>query len=223
MAADAVPPLVALLSSQQPAVQKQAAGTLRTLAAGTQLNNNTVIAAGAVPPLVSLLSSQQPTVQKQAAATLRTLAAGNQWSKDAVIAAGAVQPLVVLLSSQQPAVRKQAVGALRKLADGSRHNRSVVISAAGRHALHIQVSLSLVCTRHQHRSCVGALQHSGLLSKVHYIRPEACCGHQCILTLVLSAPCSFTLHLIIHVCLAGWRQVRSSDEQESGRFGLQHK
>ena len=53
IALGAVPPLVALLSSQQPAVQEQAAGVLRKLAWSNQQNMGFVIAAGALPPLVA--------------------------------------------------------------------------------------------------------------------------------------------------------------------------
>ena len=74
IAAGAVPLLVALLRSDEPAVQEQAAGAL----GGLHHSKDTIIAAGAVPLLVALLSSEQPDVQATALRTLRNIR-GNRW------------------------------------------------------------------------------------------------------------------------------------------------
>ncbi|KAL3157946.1 hypothetical protein ABBQ32_012348 [Trebouxia sp. C0010 RCD-2024] len=114
-ATGAVPLLFALLRSDQPAAQYQAAtgcsdvlicaniavlqlrtaaSALRTLADSSKKLEDAIIVAGAVPLLVALLRSEQPTVQEQAAAALRRLAFGSQQTKDAVLAAGALPWLV---------------------------------------------------------------------------------------------------------------------------------
>ena len=66
-------PLVALLRSEQAAVQKAAASVLQSLASGCQEDRNVIIAAGAVSQLNALLRSDQPAVQEVATRTLRTL------------------------------------------------------------------------------------------------------------------------------------------------------
>ena len=78
IAAGAVPPLVALLRSELPAVQRPAAGALWNLAVGSQHSKEAIIAAGAVPPLVALLRSDQSVVRREAAGALQNLAANFQ-------------------------------------------------------------------------------------------------------------------------------------------------
>ena len=67
IAAGALPLLVALLRSDQPAVQEAATGCCGNLSSGSQLDENAIIAAGAVPLLVALLSSHHPALQEAAA------------------------------------------------------------------------------------------------------------------------------------------------------------
>ena len=68
-----MPPLAALLSSNQPSMQEKAAGALANLAVGSQLNEGAIIAAGTMALLVPLLRLDQPAVQEQAACALVTL------------------------------------------------------------------------------------------------------------------------------------------------------
>ena len=63
-----LPLLVALLRSDQPAVQEQAARALWALACGDQENKDVIMAACVVPQLVALLDSNHPAVQETAGA-----------------------------------------------------------------------------------------------------------------------------------------------------------
>ena len=62
IAAGAVPPLLATLTSDQPVLQGQAALALENLAAGSQPGQDVIVAAGAVPLLVAFLRSDEPAV-----------------------------------------------------------------------------------------------------------------------------------------------------------------
>lgn len=74
IAAGALRPFVALLSSDQPAVQEQAARASCSLAAGSQHTQEAIAAAGALPLLNVLLRSLQSDVQAEAAGALQNLA-----------------------------------------------------------------------------------------------------------------------------------------------------
>ena len=145
IAAGAVPLLVAMIGSDIPYtsksddclevarkvsyVQDVAAYALGNLAAGSQQNNDAVMAAGAVPVLVTMLRSHQPKAQQIAAATLARFAKGSQHSSDAVIAAGAVPLLVALLGSDQANVQTRAAHALAYVAASSQQSSDVVLAA----------------------------------------------------------------------------------------------
>ena len=108
IAAQAVLALVALLGSDQCAVQKAAAGALDTLAYDSQPSRDAIIAANALPSLVALLGSDHFGVQEEAVRALCNLAASSQQNKDAIIAAQALPALAALLRSDQSAVQEKS-------------------------------------------------------------------------------------------------------------------
>lgn len=122
------PMLVALLRSNQPAVQEPAAAALAALGVGSEQNEDAIIAACAVPLLVASLRLQQSVVQRRA----NTLCSFLEVAKDAIIAAGAVpheDQLVALLRSSQPGPQVPAANALFCLTCGSQQNKDDVIAA----------------------------------------------------------------------------------------------
>ena len=116
----------ALLGSDQPAVQEQAACALcEILQLDRSQTRMPYIAADALPLLVAVLGSDQLAVL----VALSDLAEGCQQNRDAIIAAGAVPLLVALLRSEQPAMQAVSAGVLWVLTLGPQHNQDAIIAA----------------------------------------------------------------------------------------------
>ena len=107
ISAGVVSQLVAMLSADQPDINKLAAYALGRVAV-VQQGVDAVTAAGALPLLVAMLRSFHAAVQDGAAETLYMLAAGIQLTKDDIIAAGALPVLGAMLRSDQPDVQLTA-------------------------------------------------------------------------------------------------------------------
>lgn len=99
IAASALPLLITLLRSAQPAVQRPAVCASYNLTLGSQQNKDDFIAAGVAPLLIALLRSEQPAVLKPAVHAVLNLADSSQQDTDA---ASAGPLLLALLRSKQP-------------------------------------------------------------------------------------------------------------------------
>ena len=122
--------LVAVLRSDQCAVQKAAVGALKVLAYSSQ-PKDAIIATGAVPSLVVLLGSTNHEVQQQAAGALWNLAVGNRTRMPSL----QPKPRRHVLGSTHRGVTQQAAGAWWNLAIGSQRNRDAIIAAQALPAL----------------------------------------------------------------------------------------
>ena len=102
-----MPLLVALLRSNQPAVQEAVTNALTNLAVDFHHNQKAIIAAGALPLFAALSENKQLRVQAAAADDFVRFALGSQKVRDDTHAAGAVPPMTALLHSHQPAYSPQ--------------------------------------------------------------------------------------------------------------------
>ncbi|PKA54839.1 arm repeat protein interacting with ABF2 [Apostasia shenzhenica] len=94
-----IPPLVELLESTDPKVQRAAAGALRTLAFKNDENKNQIVECSALPTLVLMLRSHDAAVHYEAVGVIGNLVHSSPNIKKEVLAAGALQPVIDLLSS----------------------------------------------------------------------------------------------------------------------------
>lgn len=122
-----VPPLISLLSSANPALQRGAAGVLSNICASHEATRRAVVESGGVAPLVALLlGGAGSDVQKFAATALQHLAISNGANRSAIVAANAIPPLIVLLDSSVPSVQGAAAAALGNLVQDSGPNKEQV-------------------------------------------------------------------------------------------------
>eukprot|EP00927_Polykrikos_kofoidii_P066552 TRINITY_DN62133_c0_g1_i1.p1 TRINITY_DN62133_c0_g1~~TRINITY_DN62133_c0_g1_i1.p1 ORF type:complete len:515 (+),score=130.36 TRINITY_DN62133_c0_g1_i1:163-1707(+) len=97
--AGAIPPLITLLRSPNPGVQKQAARALHNITGKSKENKAAVASAGAIPYLAELLKSGPVAARDQAIGVLRNLTGGIAENKASVIATGCASSLVATLRS----------------------------------------------------------------------------------------------------------------------------
>lgn len=115
-AAQAVVPLVQLLSRGRLA-KEIAAEALANLAANPgEDQRGTITAAGALGPLVDLVKGSSRLAQENAASALQNLAADHPENARNITEAGAVGPLVELLRLGTPLAQERSAGALLNLA-----------------------------------------------------------------------------------------------------------
>ena len=110
--AEAIPPLVMLLSHpMHKEATPNAAAALRSLA---MLDDNKprIADAGAIPPLVALLNDGTVRAKEEAAWALVNLAANHEANKSRIADAGAIPPLVALLKDGAAGAKETAAWAL---------------------------------------------------------------------------------------------------------------
>ncbi|CAI5516881.1 unnamed protein product [Closterium sp. Naga37s-1] len=120
-----IPPLVELLESLDPKVQRAGAGALRTLAFLSALS--LTLAEGGIPPLVELLESLDPKVQRAGAGALRTLAFKNEANKNLIVECGALPTLIFMLRSEDTGIHYEAVGVIGNLVHSSMNIKKLVL------------------------------------------------------------------------------------------------
>jgi len=96
----AIPPLVSLLHTVDPKVQRAVAGTLRTLAFKNEDNKNLIVELEALPLLIQMLRSDDSTIHYEAVGVIGNLVHSSQHIKARVLDEGALQAVIDLLSSQ---------------------------------------------------------------------------------------------------------------------------
>ena len=105
IAAGSLPLLVALVRSDQPAVQISASNTLQVLAINSQQNKRASIAAGVVPILTYMLRSGQPAAQAPAVNALWVITCNSQHNKNAITAAGRLAQVRSAAASEASSIR----------------------------------------------------------------------------------------------------------------------
>lgn len=105
---DGIVPLVYLLESVEPKVQRAVAGTLRTLAFKNEENKNLIVDLQALPLLVHMLRSEDSSIHYEAVGVIGNLVHSSQHIKVRVLDEGALQPVVDLLSSPCPDSQREA-------------------------------------------------------------------------------------------------------------------
>eukprot|EP00887_Chlorella_sp_A99_P002122 scaffold21.g2122.t1 len=103
-----IPPLVALLHSVDPKVQRAVAGSLRTLAFKNEENKNIIVELGSLPLLIQMLRSEDSTIHYEAVGVIGNLVHSSGNIKKKVLEEGALQAVINLLSSTCPDSQREA-------------------------------------------------------------------------------------------------------------------
>lgn len=103
-----IPPLVYLLRTFDPKVQRAVAGTLRTLAFKNDENKDMIVNEGALPLLIQMLYARDPSIHYEAVGVIGNLVHSSQHIKQKVLAEGALQAVINLLSSTCPDSKREA-------------------------------------------------------------------------------------------------------------------
>lgn len=105
---DGIRPLVHLLESNDPKVQRAVAGTLRTLAFKNEENKDLIVHLNSLPLLVQMLRSDDSSIHYEAVGVIGNLVHSSQHIKVKVLNEGALQPVIDLLSSPCPDSQREA-------------------------------------------------------------------------------------------------------------------
>lgn len=97
--AGGIPPLVALLDSQEKKVQRAVASTLRTLAFKNSENKNQIVECGALPKLIFMARLEDVQLHKEAIGVIGNLVHSSPHIKRRALDEGALQPVIELLKS----------------------------------------------------------------------------------------------------------------------------
>jgi hypothetical protein len=113
-----VPPLVSLLHSIDPKVQRAVAGSLRTLAFKNEDNKQIIVELGSLPLLIQMLRAEDSTIHYEAVGVIGNLVHSSPAIKRRVLEEGALQPVINLLSSPCPDSQREAALLLGQFATG---------------------------------------------------------------------------------------------------------
>ncbi|KAK3125531.1 hypothetical protein QOZ80_7BG0606170 [Eleusine coracana subsp. coracana] len=134
-ASGAIPALVPLLRSTDPAAQESAVTALLNLSL-EERNRSAITAAGAVKPLVYALRTGTAAAKQNAACALLSLS-GTEESRATIGACGAVPPLVALLSAGSTRGKKDALTTLYRLCSARRNKERAVSAGAVAPLVHL--------------------------------------------------------------------------------------
>lgn len=128
-----IPPLVWLLRTIDPKVQRAVAGTLRTLAFKNDDNKEDIVKEGALPLLIQMLHARDTSIHYEAVGVIGNLVHSSPSIKVRVLTEGALQPVINLLSSSCPDSQREAALLLGQFAtaDGDYKSKIVQRGAVG--------------------------------------------------------------------------------------------
>lgn len=126
-------PLVTLLHSVDPKVQRAVAGTLRTLAFKNEENKNLIVERGALPLLIHMLRAEDSSIHYEAVGVIGNLVHSSHHIKQRVLDEGALQAVIELLSSPCQDSQREAALLLGQFAtaDGDYKSKIVQRGAVG--------------------------------------------------------------------------------------------
>lgn len=132
--ADGIPPLLALLDSQNSKAKENAVSAITALCRNSLPNQAAIAKVGGIPKLVNVLLGFTTTTKESALIQLCTLSAaavkemvkGNKKNQDTVFSAGAIPPLVAMLGSPSAQMQANAAGALANLARNHPDNQTAI-------------------------------------------------------------------------------------------------
>lgn len=122
-----VPPLVTLLHSVDPKVQRAVAGTLRTLAFKNEENKNLIVARGALPLLIHMLRADDSSIHYEAVGVIGNLVHSSHHIKQRVLEEGALQAVIELLSSPCQDSQREAALLLGQFATAEGDYKSKIV------------------------------------------------------------------------------------------------
>ena len=128
LAANAIGPLVALLSTGTASGQESASVTLGMLASGNAETQKAIVSTGGVAPLVALLKMGSAKVQEGAATALAALDADIS-HQQSIIKAGAIPPLVAMLNGGSAAAQAFAAQTIANAAAYSAEAQRAIAKA----------------------------------------------------------------------------------------------
>mmetsp|Transcript_2401 Transcript_2401/g.6020 ORF Transcript_2401/g.6020 Transcript_2401/m.6020 type:complete len:725 (-) Transcript_2401:100-2274(-) len=103
-----IPPLVELLDSMDPKIQRAAAGALRTLAFKNEDNKKQIVESDTLPTLIQMLRSEDSGIHYEAVGVIGNLVHSSPAIKRQVLDEGALQPVIGLLSSRCTESQREA-------------------------------------------------------------------------------------------------------------------
>eukprot|EP01062_Namystynia_karyoxenos_P027159 TRINITY_DN2092_c0_g1_i1.p2 TRINITY_DN2092_c0_g1~~TRINITY_DN2092_c0_g1_i1.p2 ORF type:complete len:602 (+),score=194.94 TRINITY_DN2092_c0_g1_i1:87-1808(+) len=119
VSAGCIPPLVAMLSDQDPILQRDAAWALTNIAGGSPAECDAVVQAGAIPKFVAILATDGPA-RGHALWALGNIAGDSAAHRDRVIYAGGIQAIVHVLQHEPSEVEaRTAAWALCNICRGT--------------------------------------------------------------------------------------------------------
>ena len=184
-----IPPLVTLLHSVDPKVQRAVAGSLRTLAFKNEENKNIIVDLGSLPLLIQMLRSEDSTIHYEAVGVIGNLVHSSANIKKRVLEEGALQAVINLLSSPCPDSQREAALLLGQFATGARRwDRSGAATRGAAQlpwALGTGVPLRCCCRSPE---CPGQLLVPPAQAQPRSLRPPACSHHMAPVPLTLRLP-----------------------------------
>lgn len=122
-----IPPLVSLLRTHDPKVQRAVAGTLRTLAFKNEENKDMIVELGALPLLIRMLRSEDTTIHYEAVGVIGNLVHSSAHIKQRVLEEGALQAVIDLLSSSCTESQREAALLLGQFATADGDYKSKIV------------------------------------------------------------------------------------------------
>ncbi|XP_058748626.1 ARM REPEAT PROTEIN INTERACTING WITH ABF2-like isoform X1 [Vicia villosa] len=138
---DALPTLVLMLGSEDPAIHYEAVGVIGNLVHSSPEIKKEVLLAEALQPVICLLSSPCLETQREAALLIGQFATTDSDCKIHIAQRGAINPLIKMLKSPDLQLREMSTFALGRLAQDS-HNQAGIAYNGG-----IEPLLNLLATK----------------------------------------------------------------------------
>eukprot|EP00193_Tetraselmis_chui_P019389 CAMPEP_0177791712 /NCGR_PEP_ID=MMETSP0491_2-20121128/24096_1 /TAXON_ID=63592 /ORGANISM="Tetraselmis chuii, Strain PLY429" /LENGTH=698 /DNA_ID=CAMNT_0019313995 /DNA_START=331 /DNA_END=2423 /DNA_ORIENTATION=+ len=126
-----IPPLVELLDSMDPKIQRAAAGALRTLAFKNEENKLQIVDSNTLPTLIQMLRSEDSGIHYEAVGVIGNLVHSSPSIKRLVLDEGALQPVIGLLSSRCTESQREAALLLGQFATADPDFKAKIVQRGG--------------------------------------------------------------------------------------------